>query len=93
MVKNRHWKKYKNKTLIAGVTGGVCDSGIKQSPIDLNTCYIQQLDPLRLTGHGDSRTEGFVLKNTGHTGKKKKKRVFFFTEFYTSMLLINFDKQ
>lgn len=51
----------------------VCNIGERQSPINLDDVDSMQVEfPLfEMLGHWAERKDGFVLINTGHSGKKK----------------------
>lgn len=57
--------------------GGFCDNGTRQSPIDIPGCSKGSMPALRLTGHNDTRQDGFTLYNTGHTGMLLRQNLIF----------------
>jgi carbonic anhydrase len=49
--------------------GGICSTGVNQSPVNLDTCTVQKNSPLYFNGHFLRRSDGFTLKNSGHSGE------------------------
>ncbi|XP_065334826.1 carbonic anhydrase 2-like [Cloeon dipterum] len=50
-------------------TGLYCNTGTRQSPIDIPYCVQKSLSALRIEGHSDIRPEGFTMLNTGSTAQ------------------------